>query len=92
MHAYIHTYIHTFRWPAIERWLSAFEERPSYLATKSDYYTHVMDIPPQYGPSYPVFGKQAGKPLYVYVCMYACLYACMVNHVCIYVCMYVCSA
>lgn len=28
------------RWPALERWLDAFEERPSYMATKSDYYTH----------------------------------------------------
>jgi len=27
----------------------AFEARPSYNETKSDYYTHVMDIPPQYG-------------------------------------------
>lgn len=40
------------RWPAIDRWFDAFEDRPSYLATKSDYYTHVMDIPPQYGPGY----------------------------------------
>lgn len=39
------------RWPNIEKWMSAFEELPSYMATKSDYYTHVMDIPPQYGPS-----------------------------------------
>lgn len=44
------------RWPAIERWLTAFETLPSYLATKSDYYTHVRDIPPQYGESYPVDG------------------------------------
>ena len=51
------------RWPAIERWLDAFESLPSYMATKSDYYTHVMDIPPQYGPSYPCFGweKYANK-------------------------------
>jgi len=33
-------------------WLEAFEQRPAYLAFKSDYYTHVMDIPPQYGPGY----------------------------------------
>lgn len=33
-------------------WLEAFEKRESYLAFKSDYYTHVMDIPPQYGPGY----------------------------------------
>lgn len=47
------------RWPAIERWFDAFEEMPSYLATKSDYYTHVMDIPPQYGPGYRVPGPEA---------------------------------
>ena len=35
------------RWPAIDAWFDAFEERPAYLATKSDYYTHVRDIPPQ---------------------------------------------
>jgi glutathione S-transferase len=29
------------RWPAIERWMTAFEALPSYMATKSDYYTHV---------------------------------------------------
>lgn len=46
------------RWPAIERWLDAFESMPSYMATKSDYYTHVMDIPPQYGPGFPVFGNK----------------------------------
>ena len=33
-------------------WLEAFEQREAYLAFKSDYYTHVMDIPPQYGPGY----------------------------------------
>jgi glutathione S-transferase len=38
------------RWPGIERWMDAFEAMPSYMATKSDYYTHIMDIPPQYGP------------------------------------------
>ena len=35
--------------PQLEAWLRAFERRPAYLATKSDYYTHVCDIPPQYG-------------------------------------------
>jgi len=34
------------------RWLDAFEKREHYLAFKSDYYTHIKDIPPQYGPSY----------------------------------------
>ena len=36
----------------INDWLEAFERRESYLAFKSDYFTHVMDIPPQYGPGY----------------------------------------
>lgn len=44
------------RWPAIEHWLTAFETLPSYMATKSDYYTHVRDIPPQYGEPHPVDG------------------------------------
>ena len=33
----------------INAWLEAFEKREPYLAFKSDYYTHVKDIPPQYG-------------------------------------------
>lgn len=49
------------RWPAIDRWFDAFEDRPSYLATKSDYYTHVMDIPPQYGPGYSLDGSEKYK-------------------------------
>mmetsp|Transcript_58562 Transcript_58562/g.134046 ORF Transcript_58562/g.134046 Transcript_58562/m.134046 type:complete len:543 (-) Transcript_58562:165-1793(-) len=38
------------RWAGITAWLEAFEKRPAYVATKSDYYTHIKDIPPQYGP------------------------------------------
>jgi glutathione S-transferase len=34
----------------LNAWLDAFEKREAYLAFKSDYFTHVMDIPPQYGP------------------------------------------
>jgi glutathione S-transferase len=30
----------------------ALEERPTYLATKSDYYTHAMVLPSQNGPGY----------------------------------------
>jgi len=44
--------------PAVDRWLEAFEKRPTYMATKSDYYTHVMDIPPQYGPGFAVEGSE----------------------------------
>ena len=46
------------RWPAIERWMAAFEAMPSYMATKSDYYTHITDIPPQYGPGYSLSGSE----------------------------------
>jgi glutathione S-transferase len=42
------------RWKNIERWMDAFEALPSYMATKSDYYTHIEDIPPQYGAGNPV--------------------------------------
>lgn len=34
----------------LNNWLQAFEQREYYLAFKSDYYTHIKDIPPQYGP------------------------------------------
>lgn len=44
------------RWPNIDRWFDAFEARPAYVASKSDWYTHVKDIPPQYGP-----GQRAGE-------------------------------
>jgi len=37
------------QFPYIDRWLAAYEALPHYMATKSDYYTHCMDIPPQYG-------------------------------------------
>lgn len=40
------------RFPALNRWLDSFDKRESYLAFKSDYYTNVKDIPPQYGPGY----------------------------------------
>lgn len=41
------------KYPAIDAWFRALEELPSYDATRSDFYTHVMDIPPQYGqPSF----------------------------------------
>lgn len=36
----------------LNAWLEAFEKREAYVAFKSDYFTHVLDIPPQYGPGY----------------------------------------
>ena len=38
--------------PGLNAWIEAFEKREPYFAFKSDYYTHVKDIPPQYGPGY----------------------------------------
>ncbi len=45
------------KYPYIDRWFDAFESRESYIATKSDYYTHVCDIPPQYGEGYSLPGS-----------------------------------
>jgi len=39
--------------PAIHRWLTALEERPTYLGTQSDFHTHAHDLPPQMGGCYP---------------------------------------
>ena len=47
------------QWPGLHRWLAAFEERQPYVATKSDYYTHITDIPPQYGPGQSVADAEA---------------------------------
>jgi len=35
----------------LRTWMDSLETHDYYLAYKSDYYTHVKDIPPQYGPS-----------------------------------------
>lgn len=37
------------RWQNLEAWFDAMESRPTYLATRSDHYTHVHDLPPQLG-------------------------------------------
>lgn len=42
----------TGKWKGVDAWFDAFDERPSYLAFKSDFYTNIMDIPPQYGFCY----------------------------------------
>lgn len=36
-------------YPAINAWFDAMEMLPSYQLTKSDYYTHCWDLPPQLG-------------------------------------------
>lgn len=38
------------QFPNLDRWLAAFESIPAYLASRSDYYTHIMVIPSQNGP------------------------------------------
>lgn len=38
--------------PVIDRWFSAMEERSTYRGTKSDFHTHVHDLPPQMGGCY----------------------------------------
>lgn len=37
------------KWPAIDSWFDAMESRSTYLGTRSDYYTHCHDLPPQLG-------------------------------------------
>lgn len=45
--------------PGINAWFDAMEKLPSYQLTKSDYYTHSWDLPPQLGGcTY----EPAGKP------------------------------
>jgi len=48
----------------LNRWLEAFEKREAYLAFKSDYYTHIKDIPPQYGPGYDGGFEEDRKKFY----------------------------
>jgi glutathione S-transferase len=45
---------HTGNFPHLDQWLSAMEELPAYLSTRSDYYTHVMVMPSQNGPGYMI--------------------------------------
>ena len=45
--------------PHLERWLAAWEARPSYRATQADAYSLVMAMPSQNGPGYYSPGAQA---------------------------------
>merc|ERR1712151_388953 len=44
-------------YPNINKWFDAMETLESYLVTKSDYYTHVWDLPPQLGGCITEDGK-----------------------------------
>merc|ERR1712232_1372399 len=37
------------RWPRVEAWFREMESRESYMASRSDFHTHVHDLPPQIG-------------------------------------------
>eukprot|EP00569_Conticribra_weissflogii_P003695 CAMPEP_0171328628 /NCGR_PEP_ID=MMETSP0878-20121228/761_1 /TAXON_ID=67004 /ORGANISM="Thalassiosira weissflogii, Strain CCMP1336" /LENGTH=572 /DNA_ID=CAMNT_0011828489 /DNA_START=51 /DNA_END=1769 /DNA_ORIENTATION=+ len=45
-------------YPAIDRWFNAMETLESYQLTKSDYYTHCWDLPPQLGGCVPERGSE----------------------------------
>lgn len=44
--------------PALNRWFDAMETLESYQLTKSDYYTHCWDLPPQLGGCVPEAGSK----------------------------------
>jgi glutathione S-transferase len=50
----------TTDYPAINRWFDAMETLESYRLTKSDYYTHCWDLPPQLGGC--TFERPAHEP------------------------------
>lgn len=50
--AYYKGFLLRQRHPAIHRWFSALEQRPTYLGTQSDFHTHAHDLPPQMGGCY----------------------------------------
>lgn len=47
--AYYKGYLLRQRYPAIDRWFSALEQRSTYLGTQGDFHTHAHDLPPQMG-------------------------------------------
>lgn len=49
-------------YPHLERWLAAFEKRPSYIASKADYYSTIMALPSQNGPGYTVDAAKEAWP------------------------------
>ena len=52
------------KYPAINKWFDALETKPSYQLTKSDYYTHNWDLPPQLGGcSADSFGEEFRKAI-----------------------------
>lgn len=50
--AYYKGYLLRERYPAIDRWFHALEQRSTYLGTQSDFHTHAHDLPPQMGGCY----------------------------------------
>jgi glutathione S-transferase len=60
--AYYKGYLLRRRYPAIDRWFAALEQRPTYLGTQSDFHTHAHDLPPQMGGCY-ASGSEAQRHL-----------------------------
>ena len=46
------------KYPHLERWFEAMEATPWYFGTKSDFYTHAHDLPPQLGGCAPAPGSE----------------------------------
>ncbi|CAM9551613.1 unnamed protein product [Chrysoparadoxa australica] len=46
------------KFPAINRWFEALEVLPSYQAFRGDFYSHITNIPPQYGPGFTIDGAE----------------------------------
>ncbi|GMH82991.1 hypothetical protein TrVE_jg9801 [Triparma verrucosa] len=45
----------------VKRWFEAMERLPSYRLTKSDFYTHCWDLPPQLGGCVYEYGEDEGR-------------------------------
>eukprot|EP00633_Aureoumbra_lagunensis_P009768 CAMPEP_0197322712 /NCGR_PEP_ID=MMETSP0891-20130614/70063_1 /TAXON_ID=44058 ORGANISM="Aureoumbra lagunensis, Strain CCMP1510" /NCGR_SAMPLE_ID=MMETSP0891 /ASSEMBLY_ACC=CAM_ASM_000534 /LENGTH=475 /DNA_ID=CAMNT_0042815169 /DNA_START=1040 /DNA_END=2470 /DNA_ORIENTATION=+ len=54
------TNLHAYqRYPHLNKWFLAMEQRPSYVATLSDFYTHAHDLPVQLGGCVRLESQQA---------------------------------
>lgn len=60
----------TGEFPGIEAWFDAMEQRPAYLATRSDHYTHCHDLPPQLGGACTPLQTTARQYIEPSICQY----------------------
>jgi glutathione S-transferase len=59
--AYYKGYLLRQRYPAIDRWMVALEQRDTYLGCQSDFHTHAHDLPPQMGGCYASGTESQGQ-------------------------------